>query len=81
MLTFLQLELQIRLCIRDSLFRLAQSAMQRQYPIDTSSTNTGSRDNVLGNKEIYNHERLVNYLPNSSQSLSIVLNRQDITEN
>lgn len=34
---FLQLDIQLRLCIRDSLFRLAQSAMQRQYAKDTSS--------------------------------------------
>lgn len=37
-LYFSQLDVQLRLCIRDSLCRLAQSAMQRQYAKDTSST-------------------------------------------
>ncbi|KAH9658577.1 protein LNK2 [Citrus sinensis] len=39
-----QLDLRIRLCIRDSLFRLAQSTMQRHYASDTGSTNKCSRD-------------------------------------
>ncbi|KDO41931.1 hypothetical protein CISIN_1g0050322mg, partial [Citrus sinensis] len=39
-----QLDLRIRLCIRDSLFRLAQSTMQRHYASDTGSTNKRSRD-------------------------------------
>lgn len=39
-----KLDMNIRLCIRDSLFRLAQSAMQRHYPSDTSSSNRSSRD-------------------------------------
>lgn len=33
------LDMNIRLCIRDSLFRLAQSAMQRHYPNDSSGGN------------------------------------------
>lgn len=41
-----KLDIQLRLCIRDSLFRLAQSAMQRQYAKDTSSTNTRSNDDL-----------------------------------
>ena len=44
--TFLQLDIKIRLCIRDSLFRLAQSAMQRHYASDTSSTNKSSREEL-----------------------------------
>ncbi|KAL9259889.1 LNK2-like protein [Drosera capensis] len=36
----LQLDITIRLCIRDSLFRLAQSASQRQYVNEKSSTYT-----------------------------------------
>lgn len=39
-----QLDHRIRLCIRDSLFRLAQSTMQRHYASDTGSTNKSSRD-------------------------------------
>lgn len=39
-----KLDMKLRLCIRDSLFRLAQSAMQRHYASDTSSTNKSSRD-------------------------------------
>ncbi|KAK7314219.1 hypothetical protein VNO77_39432 [Canavalia gladiata] len=39
-----KLDVKIRLCIRDSLFRLAQSAMQRNYASDTSSTNNSSRE-------------------------------------
>lgn len=37
-----RLDIRIRICIRDSLFRLAQSAMQRHYVSDTSSTNRSS---------------------------------------
>ncbi|KAK4744744.1 hypothetical protein SAY87_011056 [Trapa incisa] len=37
-----------RLCIRDSLFRLAKSAVQRQYTSDTSSTNTRSKGETQG---------------------------------
>ncbi|KAI3448808.1 hypothetical protein Pfo_005473 [Paulownia fortunei] len=57
-----KLELRIRLCIRDSLFRLAQSAMQRQFPSDTSSTNTSSGDEVLVNKDTNNLERFTRML-------------------
>ncbi|KAJ0045224.1 hypothetical protein Pint_05317 [Pistacia integerrima] len=39
-----KLDVRIRLCIRDSLFRLAQSAMQRHYASDTSSTNKSSME-------------------------------------
>ncbi|XP_073038614.1 protein LNK2-like isoform X1 [Primulina eburnea] len=41
-----RLDMQIRLCIRDSLFRLANSAIQRHCPSDTSSAN----------KDVYSHE-------------------------
>ncbi|KAG4971090.1 hypothetical protein JHK85_037511 [Glycine max] len=41
-----KLDVNIRLCIRDSLFRLAQSAMQRNYASDTSSTNNSSREEL-----------------------------------
>ncbi|XAR63519.1 hypothetical protein NMG60_11023480 [Bertholletia excelsa] len=44
--TIAKLDIRIRLFIRDSLFRLAQSAMQRQYASDTSSTNKNSRDEI-----------------------------------
>ncbi|KAK9169832.1 hypothetical protein Syun_001972 [Stephania yunnanensis] len=36
-----KLDMEIRLCIRDSLFRLANSAIQRNKTTDTSSTTTG----------------------------------------
>ncbi|KAL2337153.1 hypothetical protein Fmac_011599 [Flemingia macrophylla] len=39
-----KLDIKIRFCIRDSLFRLAQSAAQRHYASDTSSTNKSSRE-------------------------------------
>ncbi|GAV79018.1 hypothetical protein CFOL_v3_22483 [Cephalotus follicularis] len=39
-----KLDIRIRLCIRDSLFRLAQSAMQRHYARDSSSTNISTMD-------------------------------------
>ncbi|XP_057455283.1 protein LNK2 isoform X2 [Lotus japonicus] len=39
-----KLDIRIRLCIRDSLFRLAQSAIQRHYASDTSSANKGSKE-------------------------------------
>lgn len=57
----LQLDTRIKLCIRDSLFRLARSSIQRQYPNDTSSTSTSSRDEVLSNKDVLGHERSVTY--------------------
>ncbi|KAB2621000.1 hypothetical protein D8674_040203 [Pyrus ussuriensis x Pyrus communis] len=37
------LDIKIRLCIRDSLYRLAQSAMRRHYASDTSSSNKSSK--------------------------------------
>ncbi|KAL8529189.1 hypothetical protein ACS0TY_006585 [Phlomoides rotata] len=55
--TISKLDIRIKLCIRDSLFRLAQSSVQRQYPNDTSSTSTSSRDKVLNNKDVLGHER------------------------
>ncbi|WVZ01817.1 hypothetical protein V8G54_022623 [Vigna mungo] len=42
-----KLDVKIRLCIRDSLFRLAQSAMLRNCASDTSSTNNSSREVIL----------------------------------
>ncbi|XP_028785111.1 protein LNK2 isoform X2 [Neltuma alba] len=41
-----KLDIKIRLCIRDSLFRLAQSAMQRHHASDTSSTNKSSKEEL-----------------------------------
>ncbi|KAI4333014.1 hypothetical protein L6164_017871 [Bauhinia variegata] len=41
-----KLDMQIRLCFRDSLFRLAHSAMQRHHASDTSSTNKRSREEL-----------------------------------
>lgn len=54
-----KLGIQTRLCIRDSLFRLAQSSMQRQHASDTSSTDKGSIDEVkvLAEKGTNNHKR------------------------
>ncbi|KAJ6806409.1 uncharacterized protein M6B38_174360 [Iris pallida] len=48
-----KVDIRVRLCIRDSLFRLAQSSMERQSAIDRSSTNRNARDeeDVLGNEE------------------------------
>lgn len=54
-----KLDMRIRLCIRDSLFRLAQSARQRQYASDTSSSNKSSRDEVLSKEEINTHNRFL----------------------
>lgn len=39
-----KLDVTTRLCIRDSLFRLAQSATQRHYASDTSSTNKNNKE-------------------------------------
>ncbi|XP_073040802.1 protein LNK2-like isoform X2 [Primulina eburnea] len=52
--TICKLDIQIRLSIRDSLFRLAQSAVKRQRPSDTGSIN--SRDEVFS-KDIDTHKR------------------------
>uniref|UniRef100_A0A0A0KV34 Protein LNK2 n=1 Tax=Cucumis sativus TaxID=3659 RepID=A0A0A0KV34_CUCSA len=55
-----KLDFKIRLCIRDSLFRLAQSAMQRHYANDTSSSNKSSRDenDFTAKGEINSHCRI-----------------------
>ncbi|GLT74552.1 hypothetical protein SLA2020_463400 [Shorea laevis] len=54
-----KLDIRMRLCIRDSLFRLAQSAIQRHYSRDTSSTNKGNRDeNEVAIEETKNHNRM-----------------------
>lgn len=57
----MQLDSRIRLCIRDSLFRLAKSAVQRHYTSDTSSTNTCSKDEPegLAKEDNYADNRLV----------------------
>ncbi|XP_068660749.1 protein LNK2-like isoform X2 [Aristolochia californica] len=54
-----KLDKKTRLCIRDSLFRLAGSAMLRHAVSDTSSKNKNSRDEkeVTANEEIDNHGR------------------------
>ncbi|XP_042479918.1 protein LNK2-like isoform X3 [Macadamia integrifolia] len=39
-----KLDVRVRLCIRDSLYRLAQSAVLRHSAVDTSSTNKSSED-------------------------------------
>ncbi|XP_073224411.1 protein LNK2 isoform X4 [Cicer arietinum] len=39
-----KLDVKTRLCIRDSLLRLAQSAMRRHYSSDTSSTNKNNKE-------------------------------------
>ncbi|KAL4269552.1 hypothetical protein GQ457_HM001600 [Hibiscus cannabinus] len=49
-----KLDIRTRLCIRDSLFRLAQSAMQRHYGSDTSSTSKISKYE----NEDENHNRM-----------------------
>ncbi|KAJ6414442.1 hypothetical protein OIU84_003440 [Salix udensis] len=55
-----KLDVRIRLCIRDSLLRLAQSAMQRHYASDTGSTNNSSRDEQVAAKEgISSQSRMV----------------------
>lgn len=55
------LDIRIRLCIRDSLFRLAQSATQRHYASDTSSINQSSRDEheTVTKHDINSHDRFV----------------------
>ncbi|KAK4285390.1 hypothetical protein QN277_002093 [Acacia crassicarpa] len=49
-----KLDIKTRLCIRDSLFRLAQSAMERHPACDSSSTNknSGEEHEVLQREEI-----------------------------
>ncbi|KAI9215610.1 hypothetical protein POPTR_T126606v4 [Populus trichocarpa] len=58
-----KLDVRIRLCIRDSLFRLAQSAMQRHYASDTGSTNNSSRDEQVAAKEETSSQRRVVKMP------------------
>nr|WRQ20317.1 protein LNK2 [Citrullus colocynthis] len=55
-----KLDFKIRLCIRDSLFRLAQSAMQRHYANDTSNSNKSTRDenDFTAKGEINSHCRI-----------------------
>ncbi|OMP04060.1 hypothetical protein COLO4_09984, partial [Corchorus olitorius] len=54
-----KLDVRIRLCIGDSLYRLAQSAMQRHCASDTSSTNKSSRDeNEVAKEDNKNHNRM-----------------------
>ncbi|XP_024021106.1 protein LNK2 isoform X2 [Morus notabilis] len=55
-----KLDITVRLCIRDSLFRLAQSAVQRHYASDTSSTNKSSKEEreALAKEEINSCSRL-----------------------
>ncbi|XP_047254195.1 protein LNK2 isoform X11 [Capsicum annuum] len=50
-----KLDLKIRLCIRDSLFRLARSATQRQCGNDSCSTKKGGRE--VSKKEINTNNR------------------------
>ncbi|XP_068661557.1 protein LNK2-like [Aristolochia californica] len=54
-----KLDKKTRLCIRDSLFRLARSVMLRHSVSDTSSTNKNSRDEqeVVANEEIDSNGR------------------------
>ena len=54
-----QLDMRIRLCIRDSLFRLARSAMERQSASDRSSTSTSNKDDdeVSADEGTRNHDR------------------------
>ncbi|KAF9688763.1 hypothetical protein SADUNF_Sadunf01G0021900 [Salix dunnii] len=55
-----KLDVRIRLCIRDSLLRLAQSAMQGHYGSDTRSTNnSGWDEQVSMNEETSRHSRMV----------------------
>lgn len=76
MKNMVQLDSRIRLCIRDSLFRLAKSAVQRHYTSDTSSTNTcsNSKDENEGlpKDDHFADNRLVissNIFPQSSFAL------------
>lgn len=59
----LQLDVRTRLCIRDSLYRLAQNAMQRHHANGTSCNNKSGRDeNKVAKEENKNCNRLVNSL-------------------
>ncbi|CAM9002735.1 unnamed protein product [Rhodiola kirilowii] len=54
-----KLDSRVRLCIRDSLFRLATSAAQRHYPSATVSADSDARDedHMLGKNQIGSHNR------------------------
>ncbi|PKA52440.1 hypothetical protein AXF42_Ash020401 [Apostasia shenzhenica] len=56
---FLQLDMRVRLNIRDSLYRLARSAMERQSASDRSSTNKSSKeeDDISAGEESNNQDR------------------------
>ncbi|XP_062093132.1 protein LNK2 [Humulus lupulus] len=41
-----KLDMTVRLCIRDSLFRLAQSAMERHYPSSTNKSSKNERETL-----------------------------------
>lgn len=58
-----KLDIHIRLCIRDSLFRLAQSARQRQHSGDTSSSNKCDKDEVLRKDETGSHTSTCHRFP------------------
>ncbi|CAM8878835.1 unnamed protein product [Rhodiola kirilowii] len=54
-----KLDSRVRLCIQDSLFRLATSAAQRHYPSATVSADSNARDedHMLGKYQIGSHNR------------------------
>ncbi|KAF8396236.1 hypothetical protein HHK36_017851 [Tetracentron sinense] len=56
-----KLDIRISLCIRDSLFRLAQSAVERNIAGDTSSSNKSSWDasEIIAKEEINSQNRYV----------------------
>ncbi|KAE8711963.1 hypothetical protein F3Y22_tig00110267pilonHSYRG00047 [Hibiscus syriacus] len=72
----LQLDIRTRLCIRDSLFRLAQSAMQRHYASYTSSTSIISKVKLEFQKkklrtittEVWSLSKLKNYMLTMSET-------------
>ncbi|XP_065868294.1 protein LNK2 isoform X2 [Euphorbia lathyris] len=51
-----KMDVRARLCIRDSLFRLAQSALQRHYASHTSSNNNSSQNELIVTKEEIGHQ-------------------------
>lgn len=54
-----KLDMNVRLSIRDSLYRLARSAMERQYSSDRSSTNKSNKeeDDISADEESNNQDR------------------------
>ncbi|KAL2898273.1 Protein LNK2 [Bienertia sinuspersici] len=55
-----RLDMKIRLCIRDSLYRLAHSATQRHYASNTNSNKrSSSYDPDIAKEETSNHDRFV----------------------